>query len=208
MMMVKDIHTMRNTNNYERLMLGESITVAPAINISLVEQSDLDDLIEMLSDERVTEYLFFAPAPEEVYRQYFQPIIDKSLEARASGQWPNDLLLVARDDQQRFIGMSGLTQVMFLEGNFEVGFQLPFTSWGKGLASRLAKILVEIAFSHLGAHKITADCYAQNIGSFKALQKSGLSEEGRQTDYYKLDHGFDDKLHMGLSKSDWQKREI
>jgi RimJ/RimL family protein N-acetyltransferase len=197
---------MANSVDANLLKQGHAVVLDNDVIVTLVKQTDLDDLIEMLADERVTEYLFFAPSPVEVYHQYFQPIIDQCAEAQDQAVWPSDLLLVARNGEGDFIGMAGLTPVAFHEGNFEVGFQLPYASWGRGLATRLATVLIDIAFSELNAHKVTADCYAQNVGSYRALQKSGLSEEGRQTDYYKLADGYDDKLHMGVSRSQWNRK--
>ncbi len=193
-----------------QLAKGEAITRTTAsgqsVNLSLVTQNDLDDLVEMLQDERVTEYLFFAPAADEVYIGYFQPIIDEIKQALELQQLAKNLILVARDDNGRYMGMSGLTQVMFLEGNYEVGFQLPAHAWGQGLATLLSDTLLSIAFEHFSAHKVTADCYGGNVGSYKTLQKVGLVAEGKQSDYYKLASGFDDKLHFGITATQWKAR--
>lgn len=49
--------------------------------------------------------------------------------------------------------------------------------WGMGIASEAIQLLVKFAFS-LGISKITAGAYENNIGSIKALEKSGFRKEG------------------------------
>lgn len=61
------------------------------------------------------------------------------------------------------------------------------------------QMMTELGFTELDAHKVSADCYAENVGSYKTLEKCGFVQEGRQKDYYKLEHGFDDKLYYGIT---------
>lgn len=49
--------------------------------------------------------------------------------------------------------------------------------WGQGIAARAIKLVSTYAFHELGLHKIKAGVFDENIGSVKALQKSGFSEE-------------------------------
>jgi [ribosomal protein S5]-alanine N-acetyltransferase len=50
--------------------------------------------------------------------------------------------------------------------------------WGKGVASTSILLLCEIARTSLRLRKITAGCYASNIGSRRAFEKAGFSIEG------------------------------
>jgi len=52
--------------------------------------------------------------------------------------------------------------------------------WGKGFASNAIALLAEYAYTHLGLAKLTAGCYAENVGSRRALMKAGFMEEGRR----------------------------
>ncbi len=38
----------------------------------------------------------------------------------------------------------------------------------------------------MGAHKVAADCFATNIGSYRVMEKNGYVLEGTQKDYYKM----------------------
>ncbi|PSW21970.1 N-acetyltransferase [Photobacterium sanctipauli] len=190
---------------FEPLKQGQSIPLTSEYDIQLIVQDDLADILVMLENPKVTEYLFFAPAPESLYRGFFQPIIDDTQVAVNEGRWPEHPTVIIRDKSGRYMGMGGLTQVMLLEGNFEVGHQLPEHAWGKGIATAVCKTLTQLAFESLNAHKVAADCYAGNVGSYKTLEKCGYQQEGRSVDYYKLENGFDDRLYYGLSAADYER---
>ena len=52
--------------------------------------------------------------------------------------------------------------------------------WGKGYATQAIQLLCNYGFVQLGLDKITAGAYQENIGSQKALIKSGFKKEGCQ----------------------------
>jgi ribosomal-protein-alanine N-acetyltransferase len=57
--------------------------------------------------------------------------------------------------------------------------------WGKGLASVAIKLLRDHAFESIGLHKLTAGCYATNLGSAKAFEKAGFQLEARMVSQYR-----------------------
>ncbi|MCQ1057264.1 GNAT family N-acetyltransferase [Photobacterium sp. DNB23_23_1] len=188
-----------NSGFYSKLKQGESVAFHQALTIRLIQPSDLSDIITMLGDEKVNQYLFFAPADESLYQGFFTPIIENTQEAMANGEWPDNPIFIIRDQQGRYMGMAAITQVMFCEGNYEVGYQLPAHSWGQGIATSACQLMTELGFTVFGSHKISADCYGANVGSYKTLEKCGYQREGCQKDYYKLEQGFDDKVYYGIT---------
>lgn len=185
--------------SYQKLKQGKAIPFNESLTIQLIQGSDLQDIIEMLNDDKVNQYLFFAPADNSLYEGFFGPIIENTAQAIKDDVWPDSPTFVIRDQQGQYMGMCAVTAVMFLTGNYEVGYQLPTCAWGKGVATRACQMMTEIGFTELNAHKVSADCYASNAGSYKTLEKNGFTQEGRQKDYYKLEHGFDDKLYYGIT---------
>lgn len=185
------------------LKQGRTIPLGTEYTVRLIRSDDVNDLIAMLDNPNVAEYLFFAPAPEEVYRAYFESMITDTEESIATATWPESPTVIVRDQQGRFMGMGGLAQVLMLEGNYDVGYQLPEYAWGKGIATVLCHFLTTLGFEALGAHKLAADCYSRNVGSYKTLEKCGYLKEGCSPAYYKLENGFDDRLYYGLSQADY-----
>ncbi|OAJ93199.1 GNAT family N-acetyltransferase [Vibrio bivalvicida] len=185
--------------SYQKLKQGQAIPFNESLFIQLVQASDLKDIIEMLNSDKVNKYLFFAPADDSLYEGFFGPIIENTAQAIKDDVWPESPTFVIRDQQGKYMGMCAVTSVMFLTGNYEVGYQLPTYAWGKGIATRACQMMTEIGFTELKAHKVSADCYSSNVGSYKTLEKCGFSQEGRQKDYYKLEQGLEDKLYYGMT---------
>ncbi|WP_104039957.1 GNAT family N-acetyltransferase [Vibrio hyugaensis] len=185
--------------SYQKLKQGEAIAFNESLTIQLIQGSDLQDIINMLNDDQVNQYLFFAPADNSLFEGFFGPIIESTAQAIKDGVWADSPTFVIRDHLGKYMGMCAVTSVMFLAGNYEVGYQLPVCAWGKGVATRACQMMTEIGFTELNAHKVSADCYGSNAGSYKTLEKNGFTQEGRQKDYYKLEQGFDDKLYYGMT---------
>lgn len=162
----------------------------------------------MLNDSRVNKYLFFAPAPIEMFESYFGPIIKNIGDSIEDGLWSNSATFILRDDNMQFMGMAALVQNSFISGNFDIGYQLPVHAWRRGIASAVSLSLTRLAFEELDAHKIIGECYASNEGSIKVLLKSGYTQEGRLKNYYFLGESKDDKLIFGITKREYDELKI
>jgi RimJ/RimL family protein N-acetyltransferase len=197
-------------NSTELLKKGEAVYFSERLTISLINQKDFNDITELLSDPNVNKYLFFAPSPVEVYEAFFNPVIEDVKQSIIDEKWSNSPVLIIRDHGNNFMGMVGLTQNHFLPGNFELGYQFPEKAWGKGIATLATEYALNIAFNTLEAYKVNADCYGENIGSKKVLEKSGFIQEGCQKEYYKLDFIIDDKALYGITRQqfiEFQKKK-
>jgi RimJ/RimL family protein N-acetyltransferase len=69
--------------------------------------------------------------------------------------------------------------------------------WGKGYATEALKLLSDYAFKTLGLHKLTAGCYAANVGSAKAFLAAGFEQEGVRKGQYISDGKYVDALIFG-----------
>jgi len=65
--------------------------------------------------------------------------------------------------------------------------------WGKGIATEAIKLVVDFAFDKLKLHRVQAGVFEHNIGSVKALEKSGFICEGRLRNQLRVN-----------TKSQWQ----
>ncbi|MBI5227913.1 GNAT family N-acetyltransferase [Candidatus Micrarchaeota archaeon] len=70
--------------------------------------------------------------------------------------------------------------------------------WGKGYATEAIGILVRYAFEELKLHKITAGCYANNLGSMAAFKKVGFKEEGRRQSQFRFNGEYVDSVLLGI----------
>jgi RimJ/RimL family protein N-acetyltransferase len=56
----------------------------------------------------------------------------------------------------------------------EIGWRLPQTAWGRGLAVEGARALVEHAFTTVGLGRLWAETMAVNAGSRRVMEKLGM----------------------------------
>ena len=79
----------------------------------------------------------------------------------------------------------------------EVGILIGETDvWGKGIASKSISMIVQIAKTDLGLRKLTAGCYASNLGSQKAFLKAGFHIECQRKDHFLLNDKPEDLILM------------
>ncbi|MDO9486776.1 MAG: GNAT family N-acetyltransferase [Sphingomonadaceae bacterium] len=70
-------------------------------------------------------------------------------------------------------------------------------AWGKGLATQAIGAVADIAAEELGLRKVTAGCYARNIGSERAFVRCGFAIEGRRVAQVICDGEPEDLVVMG-----------
>src|ERR1700722_16237358 len=66
------------------------------------------------------------------------------------------------------------TEAGYRAGEFELGYRLLQTAWGKGFATEAARALVHKAFRELDAPAVVAPALVTNVDSTRVLEKSGL----------------------------------
>lgn len=191
-------------SSFEAIKQGQTVNITTGVNTRLIRMMDFNSLVEMLNDSATNKYLFYAPAPAEAFEGFFNPMIEAAANAIEKNEWPDAACLIMENDEGHFLGNIGLVQNPFLQGNLEIGFHIVDSAWRKGIATLMTKFVCNIAFDHLGAYKLCADCYGGNIGSIKVLEKTGFTKEGCQKAYY----GDDDKLLFGLTKEEYSSKSI
>lgn len=70
--------------------------------------------------------------------------------------------------------------------------------WGKGHGTAAISMLAGYAFDHLGLAKLTAGCYAENMGSRNAFLKAGFLQEGLRQSQFLINGQRQDGLLFGL----------
>jgi len=70
--------------------------------------------------------------------------------------------------------------------------------WGKGLAAEAIKLVVDYAFNKLHLHKLTAGCYANNLGAVKSFEKAGFQREGLLKKHYLCEGKYVDRVCLGI----------
>ncbi|MDK2818588.1 MAG: GNAT family N-acetyltransferase [Spirochaetota bacterium] len=164
-----------------------------------MKSDNLADIIEILSNTKVCEYLFFAPCPKEHLEDYFLPKIHKIQDQLKEQRLPNTHLFVIKKDD-RVVGYCGIDAIAYSSNNYTIGYTIDEPFWGQGLGTIVGEFLVYYAFEVLKARKLTGDCFEQNIGSAKIMKNLGFKLEGVVRDLYKKNNIYCNNLLFGLLK--------
>lgn len=159
---------------YDRktVIKGDSVTLRP------LRYDDTPAMYRnIFSDKRVLEH-FIAPYCRSESQCNLKRLIDNAI----------------KDKKYLFaIVVDGETVGMLLQTNeydsyhnsVEMGYAIGFDHWGKGITSEAASAFIRFCFSK-GVHRVTAECFKDNPGSRRVMEKCGMSLEGEKIEeiYY------------------------
>ncbi len=95
------------------------------------------------------------------------------------------------------------------EGLSEMSYCLYPSEWGKGYATEAVKAMTEFALAGLKLHRIEAGCSTENIASWRVLEKTGFTQEGRIRQDMQVRQGiWHDEFIYGLLETDRFERVL
>lgn len=138
---------------------------------------DLPELIELRSDPEVHRYLggWERQNPAEVTKRldFYIACYEKFGFGMSAMIWK---------ESGETIGGSGL-QPLEDTGEIEVGYSLKKAYWNRGLGTECAKAWLKYGFETSGLERIVAVCDGANIGSWRIMEKCGMTFEGMKQAY-------------------------
>lgn len=164
-------------------------------------------------DDRVELFLLTPDLVSEAYVGWLNDeAVNRFLESRfqhqdidgvrafVAGMLESDknLFLGIRDlGLDRHVGNIKLGPIDPRHGLGEIGIMIgDREAWGRGIGSSAIAVLADIARDELGLRKLTAGCYASNLGSSKAFEKAGFAVEGNRPGHFILDGRPEDLVLM------------
>jgi ribosomal-protein-alanine N-acetyltransferase len=164
----------------------------PTIELFLLTESAVgEDYPRWLNDPRVNRFL---------ESRHVSHSLESTREfVRCCLASPSVLFLGIRSLELggRHVGNIKLGPIDQCHGLGEIGLMLGEPgAWGRGIGSEAIAALCDISGSQLGLRKITAGCYASNVGSRKAFIKAGFDVEGQRRAHFILDGHPEDLVLM------------
>lgn len=138
---------------------------------------DLPELIEMRSDPQVYRYLggWERQNPAEVTKR-----MDFYLDCYEKFGFGTSKMIWKENGEH--IGSSGL-QPLEDTGEIEVGYTLKPSYWRRGIGSEAAFAWLKYGFETAGLQRIVAVCDEENVGSWRIMEKCGMTYEGMKPAY-------------------------
>jgi ribosomal-protein-alanine N-acetyltransferase len=147
------------------------------LKIRKFKPDDLPWLIEMRGDPEVYKYLggWERQNPEAVAErfQFYLNCYEKfgfgvcAMELKETGE---------------MIGSSGL-QPLEDTGEIEVGYNLAKRFWRQRYGEECARAWIEYGFERLGLERIVAVAYPENVGSWRIMEKCGMTYQDKRVHY-------------------------
>lgn len=156
------------------MLLKKHLVTRRLILRNLREQDVQVNYLKWLVDPEVNRFL-------EVRLEQKQSLQKIHRFVKAINKSENDLLLGLFEKKGGcHIGNIRLGPMVKGHARSPIGFLIgekPY--WNKGFATEAIQRVVRYGFQNLGLEKVTAGCYENNLGSSKALEKSGFTLEAR-----------------------------
>ena len=148
---------------------------------------DLDQVLSWRNDPDVIRWLLRTTVDPEKFRTAWLDSVD-DLDQHTSVALCNGVVvgtgsLDVRDGIGQFDGDAWRVAEGLL------GYMIDPAQAGRGYATAIARALLEIAFTDLGLRRVTAECFADNVASWRVMEKVGMRREL---------HGVRDSWHAEL----------
>lgn len=148
----------------------------PLVTLRPIVAADLPVWFAYLSLPAVYEHISWKP-PSAAQLEHHD-------SARAE-HTPASLFRMAIADRAsgRMVGSIGFHTVSPEHRTAELAYDLSPPAWGRGIASAMARTLVDWAHGHVGLLRVQATALSSNTRSIKVLERCGFQREGLLRSY-------------------------
>lgn len=163
------------------------------------ESSDVDSVLAIIGDDRVTQWLSF----DSRDRAGAERMIAATMEARADAPRKEYYFAVAHQKSDELLGFVRLG----LGGTraAKLGYAIHADHWGNGFASQAARAVTNFGFATLDLHRITAAVGPSNYASQAILQRLGFQREGTLRDHVHTNGAWRDSVLYSILTTDWKQ---
>ena len=164
--------------------------------------ADLDEVLEWRNRPEVTRWLLRTTVEPDAFRRRWLSAVED----------PRDHSVVAELDGE-IVG-TGSLEVVDGIGQFDgdawrdaeglIGYLIAPDHAGNGYATEILRGLLEIAFAEVGLRRITGACFADNVASWRVMEKAGMRREQHGVrDSWHAEHGWIDGYTYAILAEDW-----
>ncbi|MDB5432006.1 MAG: hypothetical protein JWP35_3122 [Caulobacter sp.] len=160
---------------------------------------DVDDLVEMLSDERVSGPIYDLPRP--LTRDSVAAWIERGMAERAAGE---GLVVLNRDDLGRLVGYTRVT-VWPERSAAEIAGAIRAERQNTGEGGAGAIHTFDWIFTALGVRMMCLTAASDNIRSARLIDAAGFVRMGER-DVVRPDGGVRRSLYWEITRDQWRAR--
>ena len=167
--------------------------------IRRLTSADADEYYEIASNPIVSaETIWDRHETREDSINYLQRIT-KRFENREEVHWG-----IIFKETKKLIGRTGLINIDPIHEKAELGYALSNQYWNQGITTEATYPLLEFVINEVGFNRLEARCRANNIGSYRVMEKLGLTFEGTLRKQLKIKGKFMDQKLYSILKDDYE----
>ncbi|MCD2441785.1 GNAT family N-acetyltransferase [Agromyces sp. SYSU K20354] len=160
---------------------------AGSLELRAPTSDDLDQVLVWRNDPDVVRWLLRTTVDPEKFRAAWLDSIDDPAQHTAVAVLDGVVVGTGSLDVRDGIGQFDGDVWRGAEGL--LGYLIDPAHAGRGHATTIARALLEIAFTDLGLRRVVAECFADNVASWRVMEKLGMRRE---------QHGVRDSWHAEL----------
>ena len=173
------------------------------IYLTEMKEDYLMDIHAYASNAEVCKYQPWGPNSIDDSKAYLEEVLaeaGKEIRTRY-------VFAVLEKLNDEMIGAGELFNIDFANKTGEVGYIINPNFWGKGIATEVAKALLEFGFKKLELNRIYATCDVRNTASEIVLKKVGMKREGLLRENILLKDRWRDSLLYSVLSREWHPKE-
>lgn len=157
---------------------------------------DLDDVLDYATDEEWSHYLF------AVARPYTRRDGEEFVAGAVLTDWAKQPMFAVVLDGKVIGGINlGVDKAHELA---ELGYSIAREHWGQGLTAEACRALIGWAFPAYDLRKIFARADEKNRGSWRVMEKLGMTREGLLREHRLVRGERGDEVIYGLLREEWE----
>lgn len=176
----------------------------PRLHLREFVEEDWPAVLAYQQDPRYLRYYAWESRDEQGVREFLKMFLNnQKLESRHKFQ-----LAVTLRETGQLIGNCGIRMDDPDTRVGDIGYEFAPEHWGQGYATEAAREIVRFGFDELGLHRIWAWCIADNVGSWRVMEKLGMRCEGhlRENEFFK--GRWWDTLMYAILEEEWKNKKV
>ncbi len=134
------------------------------------KKDEIENFRSLVTNKIIMKYVGNGVLSQEKAIELWNKLIEEFYPQGVNTIWS----VFAKADS-RYIGHAAIRPRTTKKEDWEISYMLRKEDWGKGLATEIAKRLIEYGFKELDLPEIFATVDDENLASHKVLEKSGMN---------------------------------
>lgn len=166
----------------------------------------LAQVLEWRNHPDVTRWLLRTTVDPERFTRTWLDSVDDPRSAGVLGLLEGRVVATGSVDVRDGMGQLG-HEDEFERSEGELGYLVDPAYAGRGVATVVAAAMLDAAFGDLGLRRVTAGCFADNVGSWRVMEKLGMRREQHGVaDSWHGELGWVDGYTYGILAEEWRQR--